>query len=106
MRRFVFIMLVLAIVVLVPIYYRPRPDGDIWTLESCTMLPPEDREDLGDARLVMRGPSVITTRDKNAGTCNISLGTKFMRDGGYVCEWEQGAKSCYTHFAIESETKR
>jgi hypothetical protein len=103
MRRFVFI--VLAIAISVPFFYRLR--DKTWTLEGCTVVK-DSRAPLVDAGalLTLRGPSVITATTDTA--CDLSLNTKFFRYGAYICLEGRGADPMQNRFCykIESETKR
>jgi len=111
MKRIVFGVLVLAVAVFVPIYYRlnlyrPNSHSNTWMLESCTIVK-DSRAPLVDAGalLTLRGPSVITATTDNV--CVLSLDTRFFRDGAYVCVEGHGADAqqnpyCYK---IESEVR-
>jgi hypothetical protein len=104
MKRFVFIVLMLALAISVP-FYRRR--GNFWTLEGCTVVK-DSRAPLVDAGalLTLRGPSGITVTTDTA--CDFSLNTKFFRYGAYVCVEGRGADPMQNRFCykIESETKR
>jgi hypothetical protein len=106
-KRFLSVAIGIALICIIVLFIhsKPTPHDNLWTLESCKMTPRTDGAEYGDQRIVLHGPSTIMATQEYAGACSESLGTKFMRDGGLVCEWEDNAKKCTVGYTIEFETR-